>query len=133
MSARDLLSTMAHGTGGEEWRTRAEVEDELATIRRLVREATTSGGMCRIDCPFFAPFVQIREYVLREDRPRPELGAQEPDVVLPPVRCACACPDGPCDHLFNGEWMEWDDGRMASATCSRCGLTAMSHSMSVGP
>lgn len=49
-----------------------------------------------------------------------------------PNACYCACATGgPCEHKWDGEWFEFDGG--GTATCSRCGGTAMSHSMRVGP
>jgi len=48
-----------------------------------------------------------------------------------PNKCYCACPDGPCEHKWDGEWYDSQDGLMQSATCSRCGTLAMSHSMGV--
>jgi len=51
-----------------------------------------------------------------------------------PDACYCACGSGgPCEHRWDGEGVEFDDGCGWSATCSRCGGTAMSHSMRVGP
>jgi len=48
--------------------------------------------------------------------------------------CYCACGQGgPCEHKWDGEWWESEDGCASSATCSRCGMTAMSHSMRCGP
>lgn len=44
--------------------------------------------------------------------------------------CYCACP-GPCEHRWDGETWESEDGCCMSATCSRCGSTAMSHDMRV--
>jgi hypothetical protein len=38
-----------------------------------------------------------------------------------------------CDHDFTGEWIEFEDGRGGSVTCTHCGMTSMSHSMRVGP
>lgn len=49
------------------------------------------------------------------------------------AKCVCKCPDGPCDHKWDGEGETSDDGRSWSATCSRCGKSAMAHSMWVGP
>lgn len=50
-----------------------------------------------------------------------------------PYKCYCACgSDGPCEHKWDGEWWESDDG-CSSATCSRCGMTAMSHSLRNAP
>jgi hypothetical protein len=42
--------------------------------------------------------------------------------------CFCACPDGPCEHQFQGE-RQFDDGLGSEQFCSRCGEGAMSHSM----
>lgn len=50
-----------------------------------------------------------------------------------PDACYCACPDGPCEHTWDGEPWESQDGCAWSTTCSRCGITSMSHSMRVGP
>lgn len=51
--------------------------------------------------------------------------------------CYCACPDGPCQHEWDGpEWTD-DDGEgggfSSSATCSRCGAIAMYHDMRCAP
>jgi hypothetical protein len=44
--------------------------------------------------------------------------------------CYCACGNGgPCEHNWNGKPYESDDGGTWSSTCSRCGMTAMSHSL----
>lgn len=49
-------------------------------------------------------------------------------------KCKCECSTGgPCDHDWDGPWEESEDGRMGTATCSKCGMDAMSHSMWVGP
>lgn len=46
--------------------------------------------------------------------------------------CYCACSSGgPCEHRWDGEGVEFHSGW--TATCSRCGYTAMSHGMRVGP
>lgn len=44
--------------------------------------------------------------------------------------CYCACSTGgPCEHKWDGEpWLS-KDGTGWSTTCSRCGMTAMSHDM----
>lgn len=48
--------------------------------------------------------------------------------------CYCACGHGgPCEHKWDGEWYESQDGCMQSVTCSRCGMTAMSHDLRTGP
>jgi hypothetical protein len=49
-----------------------------------------------------------------------------------PNACYCACP-GPCEHKWDGEWWTSEDGCAQSATCSRCGCTAMSHDVRVLP
>lgn len=47
--------------------------------------------------------------------------------------CYCDCAaGGPCEHRWDGKPYEDGDG-CVSATCSRCGETAMSHSMRIGP
>lgn len=45
--------------------------------------------------------------------------------------CYCACPDGPCQHIWDGE--PWTDDNSYSTTCSRCGEVAMFHDMRCGP
>ena len=51
-----------------------------------------------------------------------------------PDACYCACTTGgPCEHKWDGEGVEFDDGRGWSVTCSLCGCTAMSHDMRVLP
>ena len=55
--------------------------------------------------------------------------------------CYCACPDGPCQHLWDGpqqplgleEGEDESQARGWSVTCSRCGVDAMSHDMRCGP
>ena len=51
-----------------------------------------------------------------------------------PNSCYCACASGgPCEHKWDGEPYESDDGAVWSATCSRCGMTAMSHDLRNAP
>lgn len=50
-----------------------------------------------------------------------------------PKTCKCQCPNGPCEHKWDGPVEESDSGLIGSVTCSRCGLWAMDHSMWVGP
>jgi len=51
-----------------------------------------------------------------------------------PNACYCDCGSGgPCEHKWDGEGIEFDNGRGWSSTCSRCGCTAMSHDMRVMP
>lgn len=51
-----------------------------------------------------------------------------------PAACYCACgTGGPCEHKWDGEGWESEDGHTWSATCSRCGTTAMGHDMRYGP
>lgn len=45
-----------------------------------------------------------------------------------PDACYCACPDGPCEHDFQG-WREFEDGCGGETVCARCGMGAMSHSI----
>lgn len=55
--------------------------------------------------------------------------------------CYCACPDGPCQHTWDGPTKpigleEGEDESQAqgfSVTCSRCGMDAMSHDIRCGP
>ncbi len=55
--------------------------------------------------------------------------------------CYCACPDGPCQHIWNGPQQpvgleEGEDESQAcgwSVTCSRCGTDAMSHDIRCAP
>lgn len=50
--------------------------------------------------------------------------------------CYCACPDGPCQHIWDGpEYTEEPEGGgfMSSVTCSRCGAPAIYHDMRCGP
>lgn len=47
--------------------------------------------------------------------------------------CYYGCANGgPCEHKWDGEWWESEDGCGWSATCSRCGMTAMSHNLHCG-
>jgi hypothetical protein len=44
--------------------------------------------------------------------------------------CRCRCgeePRGPCEHKWDGPDVDMDGGW--SRSCSRCGMTAMSHDM----
>lgn len=51
-----------------------------------------------------------------------------------PGACYCACTTaGPCEHRWDGDGAEFDDGRAWTATCSRCGDTAIGHAMRVLP
>ena len=53
------------------------------------------------------------------------------------AKCKCTCGvegvEHVCEHSWDGEGETFDDGAGWSATCSRCGMSAMSHSMWVGP
>ena len=45
-----------------------------------------------------------------------------------PNRCYCACgTGGPCEHKWDGGWVEFENG--GSASCSRCGCLAISNDM----
>lgn len=50
--------------------------------------------------------------------------------------CYCACPEGPCEHDFQG-WRDLHDdkGNVSGGEtfCKRCGMGAMSHSLRTGP
>ncbi len=48
-----------------------------------------------------------------------------------PNACYCACPDGPCEHNFQG-WRDFEDGSGGETVCKRCGTGAMSHSLRTG-
>lgn len=50
-------------------------------------------------------------------------------------KCTCGVEGIPhvCEHQWDGEGQEFDGGCGWTATCSRCGMTALSHSMWVGP
>ncbi len=51
------------------------------------------------------------------------------------AKCRCQCPDGPCEHKFDGpgETIEFDGGAGGwTATCSHCGMEAMHHDLWVG-
>jgi hypothetical protein len=48
-------------------------------------------------------------------------------------KCKCRCPDGPCEHVWDGPTWTSEDGRASSATCGRCGMIAMDHDMWVLP
>ncbi len=45
--------------------------------------------------------------------------------------CYCACPEGPCEHKWDG--VPYESDNCWSTTCSRCGCTSMSHDMRVCP
>ncbi len=64
-----------------------------------------------------------------------DLGASLADCAFnyDPNACYCACPDGPCEHTWNGPEWRAPDGCGCSVTCSRCGTTAMSHDIRVLP
>lgn len=47
--------------------------------------------------------------------------------------CYCDCPDGPCQHDWDGPDWASEDGCAGSVTCSRCGEIAMNHDMRNGP
>ena len=47
--------------------------------------------------------------------------------------CYCDCPDGPCEHEWDGPEYLSEDGCMSSVTCSHCGCLAISHHMRVMP
>lgn len=45
--------------------------------------------------------------------------------------CYCDCPNGPCQHVWDGP--EYREEGMSSVTCSRCGSICAYHDMRVGP
>lgn len=45
--------------------------------------------------------------------------------------CYCACPDGPCQHKWDGP--DYADDGMVSVTCSRCSTPAIYHDMRCAP
>jgi len=47
--------------------------------------------------------------------------------------CYCACPDGPCQHIWDGPEHVSEDEHLFSATCSRCGSVAFYHDMRCAP
>lgn len=47
------------------------------------------------------------------------------------IGCYCACPDGPCQHIWDGP--KYREENMSSVTCSRCGEPAIYHDMRCGP
>ena len=49
-----------------------------------------------------------------------------------PNDCYCACPDGPCEHDWKG-CRDFLDGSGGEASCLRCGMGAMSHSLRTAP
>jgi hypothetical protein len=51
-------------------------------------------------------------------------------------KCRCQCPDGPCEHVWDGPEARGDSdggGHWSSATCSRCNAVAMDHDLWVLP
>ena len=56
-------------------------------------------------------------------------------------KCKCLCPDGPCEHVWDGpvEQLTSIDKNGEpymsgeTATCSKCRMTAIHHSLLVGP
>lgn len=44
--------------------------------------------------------------------------------------CYCACPEGPCQHKWDGPTVTEDN--MVDTTCSLCGASAFSHDMRCG-
>lgn len=54
-------------------------------------------------------------------------GASEPVLTL----CMCGQDHSkPCNHEWGG-WREFDDGRGGEQVCKKCGLGAMTHSLSL--
>ena len=73
--------------------------------------------------------VRVRERIAEKWGVKPEeLHIHDCDAGSP---CYCACPDGPCQHVWDGP--EYTEENMSSVTCSRCGTPAIYHDMRVGP
>jgi hypothetical protein len=58
------------------------------------------------------------------------------------AKCKCQCPDGPCEHVWDGPviGLLGYDTRLGrpyafgrSSTCSRCGMSAFDHDLRVSP
>ncbi len=65
------------------------------------------------------------------DKPRAEMQFHCSDM----SGCYCACPDGPCEHQFEG-WREGPGdggGWVGENVCKLCGMGAMAHSIRCGP
>lgn len=41
--------------------------------------------------------------------------------------CKCHCPNGPCEHKWDGPGVTSEDGLMSSTDCSRCGTVRIDH------
>ena len=54
--------------------------------------------------------------------------AAEVQTSFDPLACYCACPDGPCEHDFQGCY-DFKDGSSGETVCRRCGQSAMLHSV----
>lgn len=52
-------------------------------------------------------------------------------ITFDPNACYCDCPNGPCEHSWDGKPIE--DEMSYSRTCSRCGAIQMFHDMRVLP
>jgi hypothetical protein len=53
-----------------------------------------------------------------------------------PCECRCTPEKRDCDHVWDGETetIEYDTGAVSqSVTCSKCGMSAMTHDMWCGP
>lgn len=47
-------------------------------------------------------------------------------------RCPYEHGEHECEHSMDGPWVEFDEGRGGSATCSRCGITEIDHMLGMG-
>lgn len=53
--------------------------------------------------------------------------------------CKCECPDGPCEHQWDGPWVEFKNDHDSeglsggSSSCSKCGMLSMDHDIWVLP
>ena len=62
-----------------------------------------------------------------------EFGFENVGTSFNPNSCYCACSSGgPCEHTWDGKPYENEEEGVWSATCSRCGCTAISHSLRTG-
>lgn len=87
--------------------------------------------------PDFEALRAERNRIIRESMQRLAVEEDLPVEALcsnyPWSDCYCACSaGGPCEHRWDGDGAEFDEGRGWTATCSRCGGTAIGHCMRNG-
>lgn len=110
-------------------------EKPLSDIQHLIRQTQLmTANKRRHD--FEALRVERNRLVMEQlEKLAGEVGVQfsSPHSSFNSSACYCACSSGgPCEHQWDGEGIEIDDGAGWTATCSRCGCTAMSHSLRTG-